>query len=196
MTPSNFLVRSGEWDRSSTLEFAPHHDRQVSQIISHPQYYSGGLFNDIAILKWDHPLQPEVNVAPICLPDENEVFQTGTYCTATGWGKGDGPSATTDKLKYAKVPLVARNTCERQFQSNRLGPRFKLHESFICAGGEAGIDSCTNDGGSPLVCQRSDGSYALVGLVSWGLDCGIKDIPGAYTNVQNLLKWIKSHTIK
>lgn len=81
VTPSNFLVRAGEWDRSSNLEFATHQDRYVAQIISHPQYYSGGLFNDIAILKWAQPLEREVNVAAICLPEESEVFEAGKYCT-------------------------------------------------------------------------------------------------------------------
>jgi secreted trypsin-like serine protease len=191
--PSNYLVRAGEWDRSNQLEFSPHQDRAVSQIIAHPEYYSGGLFNDIAIIKWQTPLENEVNIAPICLPDESDVFEAGKYCTITGWGKTDENSATTDILKFVKVPIVNRDTCERQFQQNRLGPRFRLHESFVCAGGEEGKDSCSNDGGSPLVCSRSDGSYVLAGLVSWGLDCGQKNVPGAYTNIQNLLKWIKSH---
>ena len=33
-----------------------------------------------------------------------------------------------------------------------LGSRFKLHNSFICAGGGRNRDTCTGDGGSPLVC--------------------------------------------
>lgn len=193
INPSNFIIRAGEWDRSSTLEYAPHHDRQLSQIIAHPQYYSGGLFNDVAILKWQNPLPIEVNVKPICLPDETEVFAPGTYCTVTGWGKSDESSPTTDKLKFAKVPIVSSATCQRQFQDNRLGRRFQLHQSFICAGGEVGIDSCKNDGGSPMICPRSDGSFVLAGLVSWGLECGQKDVPGAYTNIQHLLKWIRSN---
>lgn len=189
----DYIIRAGEWDRSSTLEFAPHHDRQVAQVISHPHYYSGGLHNDVAILKWQNPLEVEINVAPICLPDETEVIHVNTYCTVTGWGKTDQDSTTTDKLKFVKVPIVEHRTCEGQFQQNRLGRRFRLHESFICAGGEENLDSCTNDGGSPLVCPREDGSYVLAGLVSWGLDCGQKYVPGAYTNIPNLLRWINSH---
>lgn len=196
VNPSNFLIRAGEWDRSSTLEYAPHHDRPVSQITSHPQYYSGGLYNDIAILKWQHPLEPEVNVRPLCLPTEFDAPELGDYCIVTGWGKSSESASTTDKLKFAKLPFVDRETCQRQFQNNRLGARFRLHESFACFGGEAGIDSCTNDGGSPLICPRSDGSYFLAGLVSWGLDCGQKDVHGAYTNIRHLLKWIKSHETK
>jgi secreted trypsin-like serine protease len=194
--PENFIIRAGEWDRSSILEYAPHHDRALSQIIANPQYYSGGLHNDIAILRWIIPLPTEVNIAPICLPDETEYFAAGTYCTVTGWGKAADNAPTTDKLKFAKVPIVTSSTCQKQFQDNRLGRRFTLHSSFICAGGEVGIDSCTNDGGSPLICPRSDGSFVLAGLVSWGLECGQKDVPGAYTNIQSQLKWLNSHEIK
>jgi len=132
----NFKIRAGEWDRSSLLEYAPHHDRQVTRVIAHQQYYSGGLFNDIAILKWDQPLEKEVNVAPICLPEASEVFEAGKYCIVTAWGKVSDEAPTTSILKFVKVPIVERATCERQLQQHRLGARFKLHESFLCAGGE------------------------------------------------------------
>ncbi|CAG9810820.1 unnamed protein product [Chironomus riparius] len=190
--PSNFQIKAGEWDRSSALEYLPHQDRSVSKIIAHPQYYAGGLYNDIAILKWNSPLKLELNVQPLCLPEENEIIPTGTRCIVTAWGKTAQNSPTTDRLKFVRVPIVDHSKCQKQFRDFRLGPRFRLHESFVCAGGEEGLDACNNDGGSPLVCKRPDSdSYILAGLVSWGLDCGLKDVPGAYTNIFNLLKWIK-----
>lgn len=132
LKPLNLLVRAGEWDRASTLEFAPHHDRIASNIVSHPNYYSGGLFNDIALIKWEQPFAVnEVNISPVCLPEESEIFGAGTRCIVSGWGKTSESSLTTDILKFVKVPIVNRETCERQFQQNRLGARFKLHESFI-----------------------------------------------------------------
>ncbi|KAG5684606.1 hypothetical protein PVAND_013831 [Polypedilum vanderplanki] len=191
--PSNYLIRAGEWDRSSTLEYLQHQDRSLSQIISHPQYYSGGLFNDIAILKWIHPLNLDLNIQPICLPEENQIIKEGTKCIVSAWGKTSENTPTTDKLKFVKVPIVEHNKCQSQLQSYRLGNRFKLHESFICAGGDEGLDSCQNDGGSPLICKHgNDDSYFLTGLVSWGLDCGIKNVPGVYTSIPNLMRWIKT----
>jgi plasma kallikrein len=189
----NFMIRAGEWDRSSTLEIIAHQDRTLSKIISHPQYYSGGLFNDIAILKWNDPLNLEVNVQPLCLPEENQTIVPGHRCTVTAWGKtsSDNPSSS-DILRFVKVPFVEHARCQTQFQNFRLGRRFQLHASFLCFGGEEGLDSCGGDGGSPIVCEQ-DGSYYLAGIVSWGLDCGKKDVPAAYTNVPHLLKWIKSH---
>lgn len=192
---SNFLIRAGEWDRSSTLEYIEHQDRTVSQIISHPQYYSGGLYNDVAILKWNHPLKLELNVQPICLPDSNEVIRENTRCIVTAWGKTSETSLTTDKLKFVKLPFVEHTKCQKQLQNQRLGARFKLHDSFICFGSEENLDACSNDGGSPIVCKRqNDDSYFLAGLVSWGLDCGLKDVAGVYTNIPYLLNWIKTNT--
>lgn len=188
---SNFIVRAGEWDRSSLLEFIPHQDRIVTHIISHPQYYSGGLYNDIAILKFE-PFKSDVNVQPLCLPDETDIVTSGHYCIVTAWGSVSETQKTSDKLRFVKVPIVDRKKCEKKFQTTKLGTRFKLHESFVCAGGEEGLDSCTNDGGSPLICSNGE-SYFLQGLVSWGLGCGERGIPGIYTNIPHLLKWIKNH---
>lgn len=52
------------------------------------------------------------------------------------------------------------------------------------------------DGGGPLVCERNDGSYAVAGLVAWGIDCGQPGVPGVYVNVQQFLGFINDHTVK
>lgn len=45
-------------------------------------------------------------------------------------------------LKKVEVPIVPREKCIKALRTTRLGPIFKLHESFICAGGEEGKDTC------------------------------------------------------
>ena len=44
------------------------------------------------------------------------------------------------------------------------------------------------------MCQGSDGSVELAGIVSWGLGCGERGIPGVYSNVPYYLDWISSIT--
>ena len=50
------------------------------------------------------------------------------------------------------MDMVDRKTCEKKLQGTRLGSKFTLDKSFNCAGGKAGVDVCTGDGGGPLVC--------------------------------------------
>merc|ERR1711988_1998838 len=50
------------------------------------------------------------------------------------------------------LPVVNHDDCQDSLRKTRLGKKFKLHDSFVCAGGINGKDTCKGDGGSPLVC--------------------------------------------
>lgn len=45
--------------------------------------------------------------------------------------------------------------------------------------------------GNPLMCQQDDGSFTLVGLTSWGVSCGQKNVPGVYVNVAEYVDFIE-----
>ena len=85
-------------------------------------------------------------------------------------------------LKKIELPIVPHAPCQESFRKTRLGKRFNLHQSFICAGGEPGKDTCKGDGGSPLVCpvQGHPGHFYQAGIVAWGIGCGEQGTPGAY----------------
>merc|ERR1712098_743757 len=54
------------------------------------------------------------------------------------------------------------NTCQNKLRTTRLGSRFRLHPSFMCAGGVPGKGTCTGDGGGPLMCS----SYEILTLMN------------------------------
>ena len=109
------------------------------------------------------------------------------------------------------MDLVDFKSCQERLRETRLGADFILHKSFLCGGGTKDVDTCTGDGGGPLVCPTSNDSSAYiqvtfllsvnscenanaysdnlfvlllfqVGITSWGIGC-YDDIPGVYADV-------------
>ena len=64
------------------------------------------------------------------------------------------------------MPVIDQKLCQNRLRKAKrpgdtnplLGSQFKLHDSFLCAGGNMNQDTCTGDGGSPLVCARKGNS--------------------------------------
>jgi kallikrein len=65
-------------------------------------------------------------------------------------------------MKQVEMDIVDFDTCNDKLKSTRLGPYFELDKSFNCAGGLPGRDTCTGDGGGPLVCPNANGQYEQV----------------------------------
>ncbi|XP_076294501.1 phenoloxidase-activating factor 2 isoform X3 [Lasioglossum baleicum] len=191
--PSTLKIRAGEWDTQTRNEIYPHQDRIAQKVIVHDKYYPGALYYDFAILILSEPVELAENVDVVCLPDPNVIYD-GSRCFASGWGKDrfgkDGHYQVI--LKKVDLPVVPRDTCQASLRGTRLGKYFQLHESFICAGGEPGKDTCKGDGGSPLVCpSRKDPTrYQQAGIVAWGIGCGEDATPGVYANVAYVREWI------
>ncbi|XP_053675426.1 uncharacterized PE-PGRS family protein PE_PGRS54-like [Anopheles nili] len=194
--PSEIKVRLGEWDTQTKNEMFDHQDRNVVEIVSHAEFYKGGLFNDVALLFLEKPATIMETVNTICLPPADFNFDM-SRCFASGWGKDVfGKQGTYQViLKKIELPIMPRADCQKALRTTRLGHRFKLHSSFICAGGEKGRDTCKGDGGSPLICPipGSVNHYYQAGMVAWGIGCGEDGIPGVYVNVPMFRSWIDDH---
>lgn len=186
-------VRLGEWDTQTTNEMFPHVDHKVAQTIIHADFGPANLFNDVALVVLKTACQLSAHVNTICLPPQNHKFEND-YCFASGWGAdkyGEVNSARAN-LKKIKLPLVPLKACQTNLRTTNVGPKFRIHTNFLCAGGEKGVDTCSGDGGSPLVCKihGDDEFYYQAGVVSWGMDCGQENIPGVYANVAKFRNWI------
>jgi hypothetical protein len=192
---SNVKVRCGEWDTQQQIEPEKHVDKRAKYISVHPAFDSKNLENDFALIHLEEDFQLTQHINTMCLPDpvfEDDSYDT-TNCFATGWGKdkfgSDGEYQVI--LKQVQMDIADHDECEDKFQKSRLGRRFELDDSFLCAGGEPGKDTCKGDGGGPLVCpsKTNIGQYEQAGIVAWGLGCG-SETPGVYADVTKALRFI------
>ncbi|KAE8573074.1 Putative serine proteinase [Halyomorpha halys] len=195
---SRLIARAGEWDIRNDHEVENHQDRFVAEIVLHPRFTPQTLWNDLAILKLEQPFTLGYQVSVICLPPPGTIIISGK-CVVSGWGKeryGDR-DYTPSVLQKIDVEVVDRRQCNSLYHKPRVEPGATPHDSFICAGGVTGINTCAGDGGSPLACliEPNGNLYELSGLVlvgsQSGIDCG-DAIPRVYAGVGYAREWIEN----
>ena len=164
LAPSQILVRCGDWNRLEDNEQKTHQDRDVKYLSDHPRY-SGlkRVKNDISLLHLTENFNLDTHLDTICLPtliNNREDNYDKEDCVVMGWGKNKFNNVTEKQrvLKQVELPIVDNDECQRLLRKTRLGQRFDLHESFLCAGGLKNADACTGDGGASLVCPSKNKS--------------------------------------
>ncbi|XP_052860046.1 phenoloxidase-activating factor 2-like [Anopheles cruzii] len=191
-TARNLLVRAGEWDTRTDSEVLPTQESGVQNVLVHERYNHHHHF-DVALLVLAKPFYPAENVQTICLPPPGVRPAATTECITGGWGKdkfGKG-GVYQQILKRVTLPIVQSGKCQEALRTTRLGVKYNLHSSFLCAGGKEGADVCSGDGGAALVCPMHGSStrYYQAGIVAWGIGCGDK-VPGVYVDVPSVRDWI------
>lgn len=163
--------------------------RSVSKIFENGDYFATGT-SDASVLVLAAPLTFDATVQAIALGTDGDAAGA-TTAIATGWGAtGESEtSPTSDELLSAEMPLIDDTVCVTALNAEDadFDPATET-----CAGG-TGADSCYGDSGGPLVVIAADGTPRLVGVVSWGVECGGSS-PGVYADVAGLTAWITSIT--
>jgi hypothetical protein len=186
--------------RLGTLDLSARGPRyKIRTAVIHKDYEANPNTNDIALLRVDVPRSDKaLHLVPARLIGAGAPPLTADeWVIITGWGatgaKEDGPmmrssdgsiERASPQLKEVSLQIMPREKCEAV-------PAYRgtMSDDVICAGStEAGQDACTWDSGGPLV-RASD--RALVGLVSRGYGCGLKDVPGIYTRISSYRRWIE-----
>jgi len=201
-------VRIIEYDASdfTSAEKTKHEEFTVVSFKVHPRFNPNRLSDDIAVLVLDRRInllsRNGVNAA--CYPGCNNMFDyqfnngTGVRCWVAGWGR-DAAKEQGGQFSFIQkkvdVPLYNKDRCEARLKQelsrkSQSGRRFELTAGELCAGGEAGKDSCDGDGGAPLVCKSQSGHWHVVGLVAWGIGCANPDVPAVYVDVYHYLDFI------
>lgn len=202
-------VRVNEYDANDFIsppEISRHEEYTVVKITVHPEYRPKRFINDLAVLVVDRPIDLLSNdgVNAACLPHCPEMFDykfpngTGTRCWTAGWGKDKLNGNFQPIIHKVDLPIYDQNQCENAIRNelsrknHAAGQRLRLHASELCAGGEAGKDACDGDGGAPLVCQAVTGQFYVVGLVTWGVDCALQNVPGVYARISYFRDFIEN----
>ncbi|XP_053445161.1 transmembrane protease serine 11B-like protein isoform X2 [Nycticebus coucang] len=182
--PKNYTVSFG------TKVTPPYMQHYVEQIIIHEGYIEGQHHDDIAVLVLTEKVSFKNDVHRVCLPEATEIFPPGEGVVVTGWGALSYDGEYPVLLQKAPVKIIDTDTCNAKEAYYGM-----VQDTMLCAGYlEGNIDACQGDSGGPLVHPNSRNIWYLVGVVSWGDDCGKINKPGVYARVTAYRDWITSTT--
>jgi len=156
INPDSLMVRCGVFDRQNNLSDYPWQELKIDRVTVHPAYYKNLLTNNYALLHVHGEFNLTERVGTICLPDspDLDVEANPKECVATGFGKDNFNGALQETLKQVDLPIVKSKECQEMLKLKN-GDDFVLDPSYLCAGGnDAGGDTCSGDGGGPLVCKE------------------------------------------
>lgn len=161
---------------------------ETSHAVYHPKFDDESIKNDIGVIFLERDAIFNTYVKPICLPSHSLLNPPrGTTLFATGWGVTEKGSTSDIKLKV-ELPLKNNNECNRALFEN-------LIYAQLCVGGEDKKDTCSGDSGGPLMNYylndtTGEQNWYLIGVVSYGYECGVEGFPAIYTRVASYVHWI------
>ncbi|XP_025240608.1 transmembrane protease serine 11A [Theropithecus gelada] len=164
--------------------------RNVKRFIVHENYHSASREYDIAVVQVSYRVTFSDDIRRICLPEASASFQPNSTVYITGFGALYYGGESQNELREARVKIISDDVCKQpQVYGN------DIKSGMFCAGYMEGIyDACRGDSGGPLVTRDLKDTWYLIGIVSWGDNCGQRDKPGVYTQVTYYRNWIASKT--
>nr|XP_003478172.1 testisin [Cavia porcellus] len=189
--PYQWSVQFGELTAAPSLwNIQAYYNRyQVDRIFLSPKY-TGVVPYDLALLRLTSPVTYSNYIQPVCIPSSTSKFENWNDCWVTGWGdiKQHKSLPAPYTLQEVQVSIISNSLCNHLFQKPI--SRMDIWGDMVCAGDVAGgKDACRGDSGGPLVCDLH-GLWYQIGIVSWGIGCGLPNRPGVYTNISHHVDWI------
>ncbi|KAM3957298.1 LOW QUALITY PROTEIN: serine protease snk [Aphomia sociella] len=176
-------------------------EREVAQVITHPKYKPPSKYNDIALMRAQPPFMLSRDIRIACLQTEDDI--SNLNLTAIGFGVTlSGAISGSQTLMKVDVDIIDNAVCNRSMKSmiRRKVLAGGIIQNQLCAGDyDHGGDTCQGDSGGPLQymvdrvdCINTFPLHKVVGVTSFGKDCGRKMAPGVYTRVSRYIEWIES----
>lgn len=196
-TPEPVVVRLGDQNVDNNVyDGADPIDVAIRRFIKHPKYQTPKVYDDIALIELVADVKFRSAIRPACLWTKPDLARYRTVI-ATGWGKLNSRSQVTAKeLQKVSLPLLDVSYCNATLQSLiSRNWRFGFIDSQICAGDlKGGKDTCQGDSGAPIqvVSRENSCIFHIVGVTSFGKNCGDVGRPAVYTRVSSYIDWIES----
>uniref|UniRef100_A0A8C7YFD1 Acrosin n=1 Tax=Oryzias sinensis TaxID=183150 RepID=A0A8C7YFD1_9TELE len=165
--------------------------RYISEMKMHEDYDDFTSDSDIMLLRLRSPFKFTSHVQPACTPYSvtHEFVLNLTHCFITGWGSSYYKGRLMNNLQEAEVELIERRRCNQFTWYDGF-----ITENMLCAGLESGAaDSCQGDSGGALQCySESDDRFYVLGVTSFGEECGLPRRPGVYSRISVFADWLKA----
>ncbi|XP_032001709.2 serine protease 40 [Hylobates moloch] len=207
--PSDYQILLGYDQLSHPTE----HSQQmtVNKIMVHTDYNKlQRMGSDITLLQLHRHVEFSSHILPACLPEPTMWLAPDSCCWISGWGMVTEDVFLPEpfQLQEAEVSVMDNSVCGSFFQPQYPGQPsssdYTIHDDMLCAGdlvtGKA-ICRCrelrpreevyrsNGDSGGPLICPLN-GTWFLMGLSSWSLDCLSPVGPSVFTRLPYFTNWI------
>merc|ERR1712062_35362 len=184
-------------------------NRTIKELIKHPKYKKGKAYFDIAIIKLDRPVEFNIYLYPVCLPQVPVTDLTkrdGHAGTIMGWGETEDDDSQQNELGWIQLSVYGQRICNREYDDLKSGkvrniihvdkidevmPE-KFQSNIYCA--NAFLDNngaCKGDFGGPMTFfNTSDypGYYPQIGVIQPFLShiCGNPKVPDILTRLEDV----------
>ncbi|KAI2493762.1 PFAM peptidase S1 and S6 [Fragilaria crotonensis] len=162
------------------------YNRNVVQLMVHPEYNVMTNANDVALFK----LHEKVSGVPMPrLAQPGRTPRPGTRVKTIGLGLISESGMYASSLQVVDINVVSYRDCNDGDSYNGA----VVPAAMICAGtSEVGKDACSGDSGGPLLRQNdSPDDDVIIGITSWGSGCGRAEKFGVYAKVSSYIGFIQ-----
>jgi secreted trypsin-like serine protease len=141
--------------------------------------------HDVAILQLTEDVSVLAPAIELARPSDDASLKEGLPVRVTGWGAPSAGGGAVRDLRTVNLEIISTDRCNDPVIYDGL-----VGASMVCAGWpKGGRNSCQGDSGGPMT-SVIDGKRRLLGIVSWGRDCGLPDKYGVYARVP-VLDWAR-----
>ncbi|CAG4988558.1 unnamed protein product [Colias eurytheme] len=181
----HYILESMRIRAGSTYRMTGGSVHYIDLVRNHPDYgVAIGHDADISVMKLLTPVVYSPYIQKGTIARQGFVVPDNYPVVHAGWGDiyTNGPAPFV--LQHVSLYTINREVCARRYGD---GVSSSITENMICAGilDVGGRDACQGDSGGPLY---ADG--VIIGIVSFGRNCGDPYHPGVSASVASFSDWI------